>query len=74
MSFPEPSSAQQALESTPQNRHRVAAELHEKAVKHHRHAAELHEAGEPTMALTHGNIARKHASCAFALWDAVPET
>jgi hypothetical protein len=31
MNFPEPSSAQQTLESTTKNRHRLATEMHEKA-------------------------------------------
>lgn len=73
MNFTEPRSTHQTLESTPQHRHRMAAVLHERAVKHHRHAAMLHEAGDREQAVTHGNIARKNAASALAAWDATSE-
>lgn len=47
---------------TPQFRHRQAAELHERAVKHHRHAALLHDAGDERQADTHANIATQACS------------
>lgn len=50
---------------TPQYRHRLAIELHEKAIRHHRVAALLHDAGDPRQATTHANIACRHATAAL---------
>lgn len=56
-----------------QHRHRTAADMHEKAVKHYRHAALLQDRGDKEQAQTHANIARRHAICALAACDGSPD-
>lgn len=56
---------QPTSKNTPQYRHRVAVELHEKAIKHHREAARLHETGDQRQADSHANIAHRHAVSAL---------
>jgi hypothetical protein len=72
MTFTETRAASQNSEFAPQIRHRAAAGMHEKAVKHHRQAALLHDLGDKEQALTHANIARRHAISALAACDVSP--
>jgi hypothetical protein len=69
MTLTEPRPASQNPEFAPQIRHRTAAELHEKALKHHRQAALLHDLGDKDQAQTHAKIARQHAVSALEACD-----
>ena len=70
MPYLEPTTTRRASIITPQNRHRSAAELHDKAAKHHRQAALLHDAGDERQAETHANIANRHARSALVTSEA----
>jgi hypothetical protein len=72
MTLIEPMAATHDPDFALQLRHRTAADMHEKAVRHHRQAALLHDRGDKDQAQTHANIARRHAISALAACDGSP--
>ncbi len=63
-SQPMPLRANPADADSAQEKHRKAADVHERAFRHHREAARLHEKGDHRQADIHANIALGHAHAA----------
>ncbi len=62
-----------AIPDTPQESHRKAADVHERAFRHHREAARLHEKGDHRQADIHANIALGHAHAAAQIEASIPK-